>query len=258
MENQVDLFADALARLERGEAACLATVVAAADPALVGAKVLVGPDGRARGTTGDPTLDGRIREAAAECLEAGRRGWAEMPEGVRVFFDVLRPEASVLLCGAGHIAVPLARFAREVGFGVTVLDDRPDFANPERFPGCRVIARDFREALAEMPLGPHWHVVVITRGHEHDADCLELVLRKPTAYVGLIGSRRRVRFVLDMLGRQGIPRERLEDVFTPIGLPIGAESPEEIALSIASELVCVRRKGPGQARALRGAVGGGA
>ncbi|UCD78761.1 MAG: XdhC family protein, partial [Desulfobacterales bacterium] len=97
--------------------------------------------------------------------------------------------------------------------------------------------------------------VIITRGHEHDVDCLMEILPKKAAYVGLIGSRRRVRFVLEWLEKKGFSRQRLNEVFTPIGIPIGAESPEEIALSIVAELVCVRRKGGGQARALRSAVG---
>ncbi len=117
-----------------------------------------------------------------------------------------------------------------------------------------MVAAEFTEALREMPLGPSAYVVVITRGHEHDADCLAEILKKEAAYVGLIGSRRRVRIVLEVLGNEGTPRERLQNVFTPIGIPIGAKSPEEIALSIVSELVCVRRKGPTQARDLRAAV----
>jgi xanthine dehydrogenase accessory factor len=118
-----------------------------------------------------------------------------------------------------------------------------------------VQADEFLVALSDMPLGPSTYVVVITRGHEHDADCLAEILTKQTAYVGLIGSRRRVRFVLEVLGQEGISQERLQEVFTPIGLPIGAESPDEIALSIVSELVCVRRKGAAQARALRAVIG---
>ncbi len=98
-------------------------------------------------------------------------------------------------------------------------------------------------------------VVVITRGHEHDKECLQELLQKESAYVGLIGSRRRVRFVLEMLRSEGIPQKRLDDVFTPIGIPIGAESPVEIAISIVAELVCVRRKGWRQARALRAIIG---
>jgi xanthine dehydrogenase accessory factor len=119
-----------------------------------------------------------------------------------------------------------------------------------------VIAEDFIPALREISLGPSTYAVVITRGHEHDAECLGEILPQETAYVGLIGSRRRVRIVLEELGRMGIPQERLAEVFTPIGLPIGADSPEEIALSIVAELVCVRRKGLIQAQALRTAVEG--
>jgi xanthine dehydrogenase accessory factor len=98
---------------------------------------------------------------------------------------------------------------------------------------------------------------VITRGHEHDVECLEAILPQETAYVGLIGSRRRVHFVLDMLQEKGVTRARLDEVFTPIGLPLGSETPEEIALSIAAELVCVRRKGAERLRALRASGEGG-
>ena len=138
---------------------------------------------------------------------------------------------------------------------MTVLDDRAEFANPGRFPDCRIVVDEFTPALEKMNLGKSAYVIVITRGHEHDADCLLAVLRKETAYVGLIGSRRRVAFVLQMIEQQGIAAGRIKDVFTPIGTPIGAESPAEIALSIIAELVCVRRRGPGQARALRAAIG---
>jgi xanthine dehydrogenase accessory factor len=171
-----------------------------------------------------------------------------------VFLDVMGSQPRLLICGAGHIAVPLAHLTQALGFAVTVLDDRPEFARPERFPGAAVTAAEFGPALASVDLGPEAYVVIITRGHEHDAECLAGVLERPTRYVGMIGSRRRVRFVLETLAREGCPAARLERVFSPIGLPIGSESPEEIALSIAAELVCVRRRGPAQARALRGAV----
>ena len=174
-----------------------------------------------------------------------------MEDGVKVFLNIISPDAQLILCGAGHIAIPLAHFAQRLGFRVTVIDDRSEFASASRFPNCNVIADDFTVALRDYHFSPATYVVVITRGHEHDAE----ILRKKTAYVGLIGSRRRVRFVLDMLAEKGFSQTRLKNVFTPIGLPIGAESPEEIALSIVSELVCVRRKGPAQARALRKSVG---
>jgi len=246
--------------LEAGDAFCLATVLASPDPALpAGRKALVLGDGTVEGSLGTAAADAEFRDLALAALARRRKGTVELAGGLRLFLDVLAGEAALLVCGAGHIAVPLATFARRVGFAVTVLDDRPDFARPDRFPGCTVLAEDFVAALRRLPLGDSTYVVVITRGHEHDAECLAEVLPKPTAYVGLIGSRRRVRFVLEMLGKQGVPSPRLDQVFTPIGVPLGAESPEEIALSIAAELVCVRRKGPGQARALReSAEGGGA
>jgi len=243
--------------LERGETFCLVTVVVSANPDIPsGRKAIVLTDGSMEGGTGSAQLDSKVRDQALEALEEKKKRSVEIEDGVRAFLDVLMGEAKLLVCGAGHIALPLAHFAREVGFRVTVLDDRPDFAHPSRFPDCEVIAEDFIVALRDIPLGPSTYVVVITRGHEHDAECLAEVLRKETAYVGLIGSRRRVQFVLEMLGREGVPQERLGNVFTPIGLPIGAESPEEIALSIVAELVTTRRKGHGQARALRAAAGG--
>jgi len=256
---RTDPVARALELLELGEAFCLATVLASRGPSpAAGQKAIVLRDGAMEGSLGDATADARLRELALDALARRRKGIAELEGGLRVFLDVLSGQARLLVCGAGHIAVPLAQFARRLGFAVTVLDDRPDFAHPGRFPGCTVLAEGFADALERMPLGGSTYVVVITRGHEHDAECMARVLPKPTAYVGMIGSRRRVRFVLEMLGREGIPAARLEEVFTPIGLPVGAESPEEIALSIAAELVCVRRAGPEQARRLRAAVGGSA
>ena len=242
--------------MQRAEIFCLATVVASENPDVpAGRKAVVCGDGSIQGDIGGEELNLSVRETALASLDEKKSRTLEIQKGLRVFFDVLSPEATLIVCGAGHIAVPLARFAREIGFRVTVLDDRDDFANMARFPGCSVVVDEFTSALANISLGKSAYVIVITRGHEHDADCLLEVLKKETAYVGLIGSRRRVSFVLEMIGQQGIDSGRIKDVFTPIGTPIGAESPTEIAFSIIAELVCVHRKGPGQARALRAAVG---
>jgi len=242
--------------LQKGETFCLATVVASADPDIpAGRKVIVRDDGSMAGGIGPELLDLSLRDLALAALREKKRRTVELQKGLHVFFDLLSSEAELLICGAGHIALPLAGFARQAGFKVTVLDDRSDFALPARFPNCNVIAENFTLALRDMVLGPTTYVVIITRGHEHDVDCLTEILQKNTAYVGLIGSRRRVRFVLEWMEQNGFARDRLKDIYTPIGIPIGAESPEEIALSIVSELVCVRRKGDDQARALRAAVG---
>ena len=242
--------------LKAGETFCLATVIASdtAD-ALPGSKTIVLPDGTLDGAAVSPSFAATLRDQALSALKAKKSRIAEIAGGVRVFLNVLCAEDRLLICGAGHIAIPLARFANDVGFSVTVLDDRSDFAHPSRFPGCTTLAENFTIALQDMSLGTSTYVVIITRGHEHDVDCLMEILPRQAAYVGLIGSRRRVHFVLQWLEEKGFSRERLKAVFTPIGIPIGAESPEEIALSIVSELVCVRHKGSAQARALRAAVG---
>jgi xanthine dehydrogenase accessory factor len=251
-----DLWIRAEGLLAQGRRLCTATVVVAAPAGLgrPGDKCLYDADGFVTGP--DWMADERgLAERAAAALTSTTRGLLDLDGGGQVFLDVLTPGAHLLICGAGHIALPLARFGRELGFRVTVLDDRPDFAHGDRFPGCTVLARGFAEALGEMSFGPDDYVVVITRGHEHDVDCLTQVLDQPVAYVGMIGSRRRVRFVFEGLESQGHSREHLDRVFSPIGLSIGAESPEEIALSIAAELVLVRRKGFSNALRQRGEVG---
>ncbi len=249
----MDILGRTAELLKSGETFCLATVVTSPVPALLpGTKVLVLRDGTVEGAAGLAGAElEALRSMALEAVARRKRRNAEVAPGLALFFDVLSAEARLVICGAGHIALSLARFAREVGYAVTVLDDRPDFAHPSRVPGCEVLAQEFVPALREMALGPTAYVVVVTRGHEHDTECLIEVLRKETAYVGLIGSRRRVAFVLELLGREGIPQDRLDAVFSPIGLPIGAESPEEIALCIAAELVAVRRRGPAETRILR-------
>ena len=242
--------------IQQGETCCLATVIFSDTKNIkAGQKAIVLDNGQIIGTVDNGPLDLTIKNLAQEAIQSKKSRLVEISTGVHIFFDPIAPELKLIICGAGHIAIPLTRFARNVGLRVTVLDDRDDFAHPSRFPGCDVIAADFAITLRNLNLNPSTFVVVITRGHEYDADCLLEILKKNTAYVGLIGSRRRVRFVLEILEKQGISKERLQDVFTPIGTPIGAESPEEIALSIMAELVCVHRKGSHQARALRAAAG---
>jgi xanthine dehydrogenase accessory factor len=230
--------------LTQGHKICIATEVAVrpSNPRKLGDKCLYSANGFVSGPEW-MQKSFLLSEHAAEALKSEKRRLVELDGGGQVFLDVMTSDAHLLMCGAGHIALPLARFACELGFQVTVLDDRPEFANQERFPGCTVLAENFGEALDMMTLGQDDYVVVITRGHEHDVDCLRHVLDKPIKYVGMIGSRRRVSFVFEWLESQGIAREQIDRVFSPIGLSIGAESPEEIALSIAAELVLVRRKG---------------
>lgn len=155
-----------------------------------------------------------------------------------------RPERLILL-GAGHIAQPLCRYAADLGFSVTVADDRPDFANYTRFPEAdTVLCDDFSRAIEQVRITAEDYVAVITRGHRYDADCLRKILTGEFPnYLGMIGSKRRVRALFDLLEEEGFAREKLEKIHAPIGVEIGAVSVKEIAVSIAAELISSRRAG---------------
>jgi len=161
-----------------------------------------------------------------------------------VFFDPLTVPDSLIVAGGGHIAVPLADMAAQAGFRVIVVDDRREFSERARFPGAHeVVTAPFAGFFQGLKHGPSAYVVIITRGHRYDRECLEAVVDKDLAYIGMIGSRRRVKTVLDHLAEAGVPREKLADIHSPIGLDIGALTPAEIAVSILSELIAVRRLG---------------
>jgi xanthine dehydrogenase accessory factor len=227
-----------------------ASLPGALDPPLALLTVVEGGSGRALlRAAGPPSVDlGLSAEAldqARAALRAGRSRTIESP-GIRVFVEVLDRPPTLLIAGAGHIALPLCRIGKLLAFRVVVLDDRAGFANRRRFPEAdEVLAEPFVQALRRLPIDASTHIVLVTRGHQHDVDCLLSVLDSPAAYLGMIGSRRRVTGVFSMLAGQGIPEEKLRRVHSPIGLDIGAETPEEIALAIAAEIVKVRRGGGG-------------
>lgn len=167
----------------------------------------------------------------------------EEAEGKRTVLEPLLPPERLIVLGGGHIALPVCEFAAKCGFSVTVADDRPAFANAGRFPLAReVICDSFENALRRLKITPYDYVVIITRGHVHDADCLRVILPGvQPAYLGLIGSRRRVRGLMELLAEEGYSRENMERICTPIGLDIGAVTPEEIAVSILAELIAYKR-----------------
>ena len=156
-----------------------------------------------------------------------------------------RPRERLILLGGGHIAQPLCRYGADLGFAVTVVDDRPSFANRGRFPEAKeVICDAFPEALRSLEINQQDYVAVITRGHRYDADCLRTILSGTfPKYLGMIGSKRRVAGLFQLLRDEGIPGEVLADIHAPIGLPINALTTQEIAVSIVAELVQCRRRG---------------
>lgn len=168
--------------------------------------------------------------------------------GVRLYLEAHSPAPELVIVGAGHIAQPLSSLGALLGFQVTVADDRAGFATRERFPQAhRLVLVDFDDPFDQIPPGPLTHLVLVTRGHQYDFECLRRLLLSDARprYVGMIGSRRRVRATFERLLADGIPRERLEAVRAPVGLDLGAQSPAEIAVSVAAELVLEWRGGVG-------------
>lgn len=155
------------------------------------------------------------------------------------------PEERLIILGGGHIAIPLVEFAAKTGFQVILVDDRLTFANTQRFPLAKqVICDNFEHAIKELKIKKSDYVVIITRGHRYDSTCLECICQgEEPVYVGMIGSRRRTAIVKEMLETNGCNRDRLDRVHTPIGLPIGAITPEEISISILAELISHKRLG---------------
>jgi len=164
---------------------------------------------------------------------------------VELFVEVQRRPPTLIIVGAGHVAQPLARLGKMIDFEVAVIDDRPQYANTQRFPQAdRVIAAPLRPTLRDWPIDADTFIVLVTRGHSHDVECLLEVLDSPARYIGMIGSKRRVRAVFNLLEQeQGIPCEKFDRVYAPIGLDIGAESPAEIGVCIIAEIIKVYRDG---------------
>lgn len=210
-------------------------------------RVLVFDDGEARGTLGDPALDAAARDIGARLLGSTEdAAWTlEAPDGsATLYAEVHRRPARLFVVGAGHIGLALARTAVLLGLPVVVLDDREEFAGSERFPEAASVHRmDFSDPFALRTPTPADFVVLVTRAHKYDYDCLRALLDGDAMprYIGMVGSRRRVRAAFRQLLDAGVSREKVAAIYAPIGVEIGAETPEEIALSIAAEVVAVRR-----------------
>jgi xanthine dehydrogenase accessory factor len=178
------------------------------------------------------------REAAVRVTVPDESGTAH------TFTRTLEPHPTLVIAGAGHVGAALADIASRAGFNVTVIDDRPDFVSPDRFPSAthRIIG-EIEIELTRYPITPHTYVVIVTRGHRRDGRALGAVVQSDARYVGLIGSKRKIVTIFEDLHRQGVSREQLARVHAPIGLDLGAVTPAEIAVSIAAELIAVRRRG---------------
>lgn len=234
-----------------GAGAVLITVVESdgVDGLDSGAKCLV-RDGRiVLGSVSDPALEQRIVREAAERLAEERSQLLSLETDsggqADVFFEVMPSPPKLVVVGAGHIAVPLVKMAKLMDYHVVVVDDRILFANRERFPEAdEVVVGDMAETVKDMDITPTTYVVLITRGHKYDEPCLRELLDRPAKYIGMIGSKRRIKACFERFKEEEhISEELISRVYAPIGLDIATETPEEIALGILGEIIKVRRGG---------------
>jgi xanthine dehydrogenase accessory factor len=250
-----DLFRDYLSALEEGNNnPVLVTVIEASEERLIGNKLFIKDTGDVVGDLHSEALNQVAKERAKigniKCqpllvsLDSDFKPCEPSAQkaAFRLLFEPPTTIVKLLILGAGHIALPLSTMAKIVGYEVTVVADRPSLANSFRFKMAdRVICDNFEKAIDSITFNPQTFVVIVTRGHRYDKVCLRKVIHQPVAYIGMIGSRRRVKALKAELEAEGIPGELLQRLYSPIGLNIGAETPEEIAVSILSELIKVQR-----------------
>jgi len=240
--------------MEAGEDAALGVIVRHPEESRVGSRILYRGGERA-GTSGDSGTDAAFEDLARRGLGGDPKvvpglHTLSFPGGgeVVVYLELHHPPAEMIIVGAGHVGQPLCTLGALLGFRVTVMDDRPEFATRERFPeASRLVRVDFADPFRDVKIHAWSHVILVTRGHRYDYECLRRVLQNKTEplYLGMIGSRRRVRATFEALLAEGFPHEQLRSVRAPIGIDIGAETPAEIAVCVAAEIVQVWRGGSG-------------
>jgi xanthine dehydrogenase accessory factor len=254
----MDIYEE-LIRLRRlGQKSALATIVQVRGsiPSFESAKLLVREDGSMLGTIGGGCVEAEVWNAAREVMETEKPRHMSFNLGqdaaydnglicggqLDVFVEPVIPSPHVFIFGAGHISKSLAKVLAMAGFLTTVIDDREAFANRERFPEAdEVVAGEYEEVCAGLNIVDGAYIVIVTRGHRDDMRVLRWAVGTAAKYVAMIGSKRKVINVIKELEKEGMAHETLSRVFAPMGLEIGAVSPEEIAISVAAEMIAIRR-----------------
>lgn len=260
--NSLTFYDEIRTAVKRGEQVAIATVVKTlgSPPCGVGTKMLVRSDGSTAGNFAGPRTDGKVIEAALTALRDGRSSLthihldADQGEAVgscgatlEVFFEILRPEPRLIIAGAGYVAQALARLATQLNFHIVVVDDRRDLADPTSFgEQVQLTFGEIPKTLLELEPDENSFIVIVTRGHHLDETSLRTALETRAGYIGMIGSPSKVKRIFKDLLQQGLSQKTLERVHAPIGLDLGAETPDEIALSIASEIVMLRHQATGK------------
>ena len=253
----MDLFEEIVRMRQAGRRAALATIVHTngSIPSYESSRMLVREDGSIAGTIGGGCVEAEVWAAAREVMqkESPRKRVfnlnheASYDNGLicggtlEVFVEPILPQPTVYLFGGGHVSTAVAKAASVAGFGIGVVDDREAFANAERFPMAQEIHTSYEDAFQRIHPNASSYLVIVTRGHKEDMRVLAWAVRTEARYVGMIGSKRKVLSVYQALEIEGYRAEEFERVYAPMGLEVGALSPEEIAISVVAELVAVRR-----------------
>jgi len=253
----MDLFEEIVRMRKAGLRGALATIVHTngSIPSYESSRMLVREDGSIVGTIGGGCVEADVWAAAKEVMvkESPRKmtfqlnNEASYDNGLicggtlEVFVEPILPQPVAYIFGGGHISMALAKSASAAGFGIVVIDDREQFANQERFPMAQELYTSYEDAFARLSPNAASYLVIVTRGHRDDMRVLAWAVRTQARYIGMIGSKRKVISVYQALEKEGYTPEEFARVYAPMGLEIGALSPEEIALSITAELVAVRR-----------------
>ena len=239
---------EVLKAYEGGPPVALATLTKppAQKPLPPASKLLLWEDGRTEGGLGDPGVEREVAQRAKRLLPYDACDYLLAQEGAEVFIESFTSPPTLVLMGGGHISKALAPMAKALGFRIYVVDDRPQFANPERFPEAEAtVVAPYDQGLEQVPVNANTYIVVATRGHRYDDMATEAAARSPARYVGLVGSKRKSILIFEELFKKGIPEERIKSIRAPVGLDIGGRTPEEIAVSILAEVLMVRLGGSG-------------
>ena len=247
LEDFLPLGDEILEAYDGGEPVGLATVVnSPLHPERLGAKLLLRADGTVSGSLGAVVLDEPALETAHRIAHIGNTESISTEDGTEIFVEGFTTPPTLVMVGGGHVGKATADLANNLGYRVYLVDDRPEFSNEGRFPYAeQTIVTPYDQWSDHLSINVNSYVVVATRGHRYDDMALESAMKTRARYIGLLGSRRKTLMIYRRLMEQGIAKERIKEVYAPVGLNIGALTPEEIAVSIMSEVIMVRRGGDG-------------
>ena len=240
-----------------GESVAIATIVRTegSTPRRPGTKMIIMKDGKIIGTMGGGDLEQRVIEEALEAIRQGEpritsftldveKGKLDMMCGGKldVYIEPILPDAKLIIFGAGHITRSLVPLMKGAGFKVAVVEDSPDLLQKDKFPETEdLVLTDMEQFARDLPSDAHTYIVLLSRGFSRDKAILSKLIQKDFKYIGMIGSQRKIRTMEEELQMQGVPKEAFSKLLAPVGLDIGAETPEEIAISIAAEIIAVRK-----------------